>query len=221
MTLYWLYDLPSWLFAAIVILLFVAFGVAGLILTRGWIKRIHQVDHSHNDIVGYFLAALTVFYGITLGLVAVGTWETFSSVTEKVDSEAQLVASLYRDVGAYPEPLRTTLRGDLAGYLANVINVSWPLQQRGEVPTASGRYLGQFQDHLMTFKAASIDDEVILSEVFKQYNGLVEMRRGRLNAVNSGLPMPIWALVIVGGLLCVTTTWFFHTKSFRMHSTLR
>lgn len=217
MTLYWLYDVPSWLFAAIVIVFFLAFGLAGLVLTRRWVQRIHQVDHSHNDIVGYFLAALTVFYGITLGLVAVGTWSTFSAVSDKVDGEAQLVASLYRDVGAYPDPVKSQLRLDLAGYLRNVITVSWPLQREGHVPYLSGTYLAAFQDHLMAFKPTEANETVVQAEVFKQLNNLIETRRGRLNAVNTGLPAPIWALVVIGGLLSITTTWFFHTRSFRMH----
>jgi hypothetical protein len=217
MTFYWLYDLPSWLFAAIVILFFVVIGLGGLYLTRGWVRRIHRVDHSHNDIVGYFLAALTVFYGITLGLVAVGTWGTFSSVSDKVDTEAQIVGSLYRDVGSYQEPQRGELRRDLAHYLENVITVGWPLQQRGITPSGSGKYLNDFQSHLMAIPTNTMNGGVLQAEVFRQFNGLVEMRRARLNAVHSGMPMPIWALVIIGGLLCIATTWFFHTISFLMH----
>jgi hypothetical protein len=200
-----------------VILFFLVFGIVGLVLTRGWVKRIHQVDHSHNDIVGYFLAALTVFYGITLGLVAVGTWSTFSSVSDKVDGEAQLVASLYRDVGAYPEPVRSALRHDLSSYLVDVIKVSWPMMRKGQVPYGSGIYLVAFQDHLMAFRPSDANDTVVQAEVFRQLNNLIETRRARLNAVDTGLPAPIWALVVIGGLLSITTTWFFHTRSFQMH----
>lgn len=217
MSLYWLYDLPSWLFAAVVILIFEAFGVGGLYLTRGAMRRIHKVDHSHNDIVGYFLAALTVFYGITLGLVAVGTWGTFSGVSDKVDAEAQVLASLYRDVGAYPEPKRTELRTDLSHYVSNVITVSWPQQREGVVPAASGAFLDAFEAHLMAPDAQVSSEGVLQAEVFRQFNVLVELRRSRLNAVNTGLPLPIWALVIIGGFLCLATTWFFHTASFAMH----
>jgi hypothetical protein len=217
MTLYWLYDLPSWLFAGIVIAFFLAFGIGGLHLTRSWVQRIHRIDHSHNDIVGYFLAALTVFYGITLGLVAIGTWDSFSAVSDKVDSEAAVIASLYRDVGSYPESERTELRQDLSDYLDSVITVSWPQQQKGIVPTQSGRYIEAFQNHLMELQPATLNQQILQSEVFKQLNVLVEMRRARLNAVNRGIPMPIWALVVIGGLLCVTTTWFFHTASYPMH----
>ncbi len=80
MNLYWLYDLSNFLFGILIIGFFVAVGVVGLYLTRRWVRRLHLVEHSHNDIVGFYLAAITVFYGITLGLVAVGTWETYSDV---------------------------------------------------------------------------------------------------------------------------------------------
>ena len=77
---YWVYDIPNWLFCLLTILVFVGFGVIGLLPSRGWVRRQHRINHSHNDIVGYYLAAVTVFYGITLGLVAVGTWTTYSDV---------------------------------------------------------------------------------------------------------------------------------------------
>ena len=69
----------------------------------------------------------------------------------------------------------------------------------------------------MAFAPGAANEQILQGEVFKQLNTLIELRRGRLNAVNRGLPMPIWALVVIGGLLCITTTWFFHTASYRMH----
>lgn len=67
--------------------------------------------------VGYFMSAVTVFYGITLGLVAVGTWTTFSQVEDKMDAEAQTIASIYRDVASHGEPWRTAIRNDMRDYV--------------------------------------------------------------------------------------------------------
>ncbi|MGI4749281.1 MAG: hypothetical protein ACRYFB_01495 [Janthinobacterium lividum] len=217
MDFYWVYDLPNWLFAAITIVVYVLFGLAGLYATRKWVRRLHQVDHSHNDIVGYYLAAVTVFYGITLGLVAIGTWDTFSAVNSKVDGEAQVIASIYRDVGSYNEPWKSQMRQDLRGYVYNVIHVSWPLQRQGIVPSGSGIFLDSFQTHLMSFQPKTMSEEINQAEVFKQFNLLVEYRRSRINAVHTGLPTSLWALVVVGGLICVIVTFFFDTKSFGMH----
>ena len=214
---YWVYDLPNWSFAALTIAVFVLFGLGGLFATRTWVRRLHKVDHSHNDIVGFYLAAVTVFYGITLGLVAVGTWNTFSSINDKVDSEAQVISSLYRDITGYPEPFRTALQQDLQAYVKNVIEVSWPQQRKGIVPGGSAIFLNRFQRHLFGFSAGNKAQEIIQAEAFKQYNELVEYRRSRLNAVHTHLPSALWTLVIVGGLISIIVTFFFDTKSFWMH----
>jgi len=73
--------------------------------TRSWGDR-----HSHNEVVGYYLAAVCVFYGITLGLLAVATWQTYSDVATRVGEEAAAVGALYRDVSGLPEPNRKELQ---------------------------------------------------------------------------------------------------------------
>jgi hypothetical protein len=88
---------------AVSVVVFVLVGVAGLYLTRGWVRRMHRVDHSHNDIVGYYLAAVTVFYGITSGLLAIGTWTTYADVQTKVKIVA---AEAYRSFNDLVESRR-------------------------------------------------------------------------------------------------------------------
>ena len=109
MNSYWVYNLPNWAFATLTICAYLSFGLAGLFLTRKLVRKLHRIDHSHNDIVSYYLAAVTVFYGITLGLVAVGTWNTYADISGKIDSEAQVIASIYRDARGYEEPWRGQL----------------------------------------------------------------------------------------------------------------
>lgn len=217
LSFYWVYDLPNWIFCLLTILAFIAFGVAGLIPSRHWVRRQHRINHSHNDIVGYYLAAITVFYGITLGLVAVGTWTTYSDVGAKVDREAEVVSSLYRDVGGYPDPAREVLQDDLKQYVHYVINVGWPLQRQGIVPLGSGAFLERFQKQMLAFEPATVGQQVLHAESFKQFNNLVEARRARLNAVTTGLPGSLWALVILGALISIGVTLFFDTQSLSMH----
>ena len=214
---YWVYDLPNWLFCLLTILAFVAFGVAGLLPSRHWVRRQHRVNHSHNDIVGYYLGAITVFYGITLGLVAVGTWTTFSDVGTLVDREAEVVSSLYRDTGGYPEPLRDNLRKDLKDYLGFVINVGWQQQRQGIVPTGSAVFLERFQKRMLGFEPGTPGQQILHAESYKQFNNLVEARRARLSAVTIGLPDALWALVILGALISIGVTLFFDTHSLSMH----
>ena len=109
MTMYWVYLLPNWLFGVLTVSLFVGFGVAGLFLTRGWMRRLHRVENGHNDIVGFYMAGVTVLYAVSIGLLAIGAWATYTDVQSKVDHEAAALAGLYRDISAYPEPERSIM----------------------------------------------------------------------------------------------------------------
>jgi hypothetical protein len=100
MNLYWVYLLPNWIFGTLTVLVFVVIGLAGLYVTRGWVPRLHHADHSHNDIVGFYLAAVTVLYGITVGLLAIATWTAYSDAQARLTmkqspSEAFIVISAH------------------------------------------------------------------------------------------------------------------------------
>ena len=134
MNVYWVYDLPTWLFGLLTVAVTVAVGLGGFYLTRKWVRRVHGDEHSHNEIVGFYLGAICLFYGITLGLVAVGTWQVYSEVDAKVGEEASALAALYRNVSNFPDPKGAELQADLREYARQVIDVAWPLQRRGIVP---------------------------------------------------------------------------------------
>lgn len=133
MNFYWVYDLPNWLFCLMCVAFFVGFALIGQRLTRRATRKLLG-DSDHNDLVGHYLAAFGVFYGITLGLISVGTWENFSDVETKAAQETASVAALYRDVSSYPEPKRTELTDELRDYTRYVVDVAWPAQRQGIVP---------------------------------------------------------------------------------------
>jgi hypothetical protein len=217
MNFYWLYDLSSPALCLLILGFFVAFCLAGLLLTRRWVRRLHNVDHSHNDIVGFYLAAIAVIDAVTLGLVAVGTWETYTNVQLRVDHEAATLAAIYRDASAYPEPLRTKLQDDLRLYYHQVVDVAWPMQRRGLVADVSGVALTQFENDFMTFEPVTEQQKILSAETYRTFNELSECRRDRINSITTELPNPLWVMVIAGAVLSIAATWLFHTASFRMH----
>jgi hypothetical protein len=217
MNIYWVYDLPIWLFGVLTVTVFVAIGLAGLYLTRDWVRDLHRIDHSHNDIIGFYLAGVTVLYGITLGLVAVGAWTTYSEVEGKVEHEATALGALYRDINAYPEPTRTILQQDLRNYTRQVIDAGWPMQRRGIIPNNASGTLNDFQGHFMSYEPVTERQKIVAQEIYRTFNDLAERRRARLDSITAEMPGPLWILVIVGALVCIAVTWFFHTRSFGIH----
>jgi len=217
MSFYWLYNLSSLALCLIVVVSFVTICLSGLFVSRGWVKRLHKTDHSHNDIVGFYLAAITVFDAITLGLVAVGTWQTYTDAQLRVDHEAAALGSLYRDTRAYPDPLRAKLQEDLRLYYQEVVVTGWPEQRRGILPNVDSAALDQFQDDFLQFEPTTEGQKINAAETYRAFNDLVESRRTRLNSVTAELPSPVWVMVVAGAILSIAATWFFHTPSFNMH----
>jgi hypothetical protein len=216
MNLMWLYNLPNWLFTMLLVGISTSIGLAGLYLTRRWVARIHS-EHSHNEIVSYYLAAAAVFYGIALGLIAVATWQAFSSTAAKVESEAASLAALYRDVTCYPEPLRSELRGELKEYTQYVIEKAWPLQRNGIIPEDGTIRLNKVQASLVNFEPKAEREKIAAAEAQHAFNHMVELRRMRLMSVESGLPTSVWTVVVLGAIATLAITWFFQTRSFKVH----
>jgi len=215
--MYWVYDLPTWLFGVLTIIVFVAFGLAGLYLLRGWVRRIDNGHPSYNHIVGFFLAGVTVLYAVAAGLLAIGAWATFDQVQGKIDREASALGGLYRDTSAYPEPLRTAMQEDLRNYTRQVIDVGWPMQRRGIVPNNASAALSDFQEHFMTFEPHTEGQEILANETYRAFDDLTESRRARLNSIQAEMPGPLWTLVITGAGICIAVTWFLNGESFIMH----
>ena len=214
--MYWLYSLPNWLFELLTIGFFVAFGLAGIFPTRARIRRLH-VQRPHNDVVGFYLAGITVLYGISLGLLAVGAWTTYTETEGKVAKEAAALSSLYRSVSGLQEPPRSLLQNDLRQYTRQVINEDWPEQRRGILPTASSATLDKFQTDFESFEPVTEEQKILLADISREFETLEGSRSIRLDSVTAELPPPLWALVLLGALICIVVTWFFYMESRRMH----
>jgi hypothetical protein len=217
MSVYRLYDLPTWLFGLLSVAVTVAVGLVGFYATRKWVRKVHGTEHSHNEIVGFYLGAVCLFYGITLGLIAVGTWEVYSDVENKVGEEASALAALYRDVSSFPEPKRPELQADLREYTHQVIDVAWPQQRRGIIPQNSAAALMAIQTHLASFEPATNGQKTLHAEAYREFDRIVELRRNRLRSAVSGLPAPLWVVVLVGAFISIALTWFFDMRSRSMH----
>jgi hypothetical protein len=215
-SLLWIYDVPNWASFLLIVGSTLAVGWIGLIGLRPWVSHLHD-EQNHNEVVSYFLAAVVLFYGVMVGLIAVGVWEQFTSTDEKVALEASSLAALYRDVSAYPEPTRSRLRADLRTYTQDVIHKSWPLQRRGIIPTSTNGDLWKIQDDMTSFQPQTSSQSILHEEAFHSFNRLVELRRMRLHNVQSGLPSAVWVVVALGAVITLSLSWFFQTVSFAVH----
>ena len=199
-----------------------ALALIGLVLVRRFlIPRLHYHDGA-NDAVSGTVQAIGVFYGITVGLIAVGVWNTNSNASDLVSKEAASIGSLYRDVSAYPSPVRDELRSKLKEYTLYVINEAWPAQQKGYGQHITGgvKILDDFQSTLYSFQPANMSQAALHSETLQAYNTLLEYRHLRIDAVGGGLSMVMWSVIWVGAAISIGIAYFFNIPDLKLHAIL-
>ena len=167
MTMYWIYDLPNWILGALIVTTFVGLALAGLFLSRPIVGRL--LDHSpkHNDVVSYFFGGMGVFYGLAMGLIAVATWENYTEIDGVVSTEAAAVASFYRDLDGYPQPLRGELEATMRDYTRTVIETEWPAHKKGIALENGDAILDRLENVLMGFEPTKEREKISHAEVLR------------------------------------------------------
>jgi hypothetical protein len=216
MNFYWVYDMPNWQFASLCITFFVLIAVSGLMFLRKFIIS-RFIPQSHNDIVSFFMAGLNAIYGITLGLIAVGAWENFTEIDANVSNEASAIAAVYQDTHNITGPLGDSMRAQIKEYTRYTIEDAWPKQRQGLLPHGGTKRLSAFQTTLSQYEPTTKNQEIVLAEIYQQFNKIIELRRIRLQNVTNGLPAAIWYVIFFGAFLNIVITWFFITDKFRVH----
>jgi len=218
----WLYEIRQ-LYAAIILAIFVeTVSLVGLFLTRRFLLPRLRYHEGANEAVSGTVQAIGVFYGITVGLIAVGVWNTNSNASDLVSREAVAIGTLYRDVGGYPEPIRKELKTKLRDYTVFVIEQAWPAQKtgHGQTVTEGTKIIDEFETKLHTFEPATSGQVAIHSESMKAFNNLLEARRLRIDAVNNGLSTVMWILIWIGAAMSIGVAYLFNVQDVKLHAIL-
>ena len=212
-----LFDLPLVVAGSAIIASLCLFAVVGLWLVRRRVLPRLRVHEGDSEFTGAMLQSVMVFYGLAVALIAVTVFQTYSDTSKVVTGEATALNALYRDVTSYPEPIRLDLQKELRDYTDQVIHQAWPLQRRGQIPTAGIEHMSRFQSVLDKFEPATEGQKLLHGETLRAYNQLIQARRLRLDAVGTGLPAVMWAVIIVGAFIGLSASFFFRVEDARLH----
>lgn len=215
----WLYHLNPWYAALIMVVFIEAAAMIGLLLCRRFLLPRLRYHEGVSEAVSGTVQAIGVFYGITIGLIAVGVWNTNSSASDLVSQEATSIGALYNDVSGYPQPIKSELQAKLREYTVFIIETAWPEQKAGRGQQLDGgkRIMDQFQAKLYTFEPATPGQEALHGETVSAYNQLIQNRRLRIDAVDNELSGVMWAVIWVGAVLSIGVAYFYKIEDWRLH----
>lgn len=215
-----LYNLSPLSVALVVVIWVETISMIGLFVARRFLVPRLRYGDGINDAVSGTVQAIGVFYGITVGLIAVAVWNTYGSSSNLVSQEAASIGGLYRDLGGYPSPFKEQLQQELRDYTVFVIEQAWPAQQKGQILNGSTRMLNDFQNQLFAFQPKDASQVAVHSEALHAFSALIEYRRLRVDAVNEGLSDMMWAVIWVGATISIGVAYLFKIEDGKMHAIL-
>ena len=205
-----LFSLPLWALAIVLNVWLIGFALASLWALRRWVlPRLHLNTNASLDDAAAVMHSAMGLSGLVAALSAVSVWTKHSQVSDVVSSEATAIASLWRDLGGYPQRERDSMREVLRGYTNQIIQEAWPEQRQGRVPRTGVVWMDRFQAQLFAFEPTSESQKILHAETLSAYNRMIEARRQRVDAVNSGLPGVMWFVLLPGAMGCLLLSLFF------------
>jgi uncharacterized membrane protein len=212
-----LFDIPLIITGPVLVALLVGISLTAL----NWFRRHHlpRLRFGDGDVEfgAAMLASIMVFYGLATALTAVQVWEGFERVKEVNEREASSLASLYRNVSQYPEPLRSNLREQVRAYTHQVIHGAWPQQRRGRVPSEGVGFMDRLQSELVSFEPTTEGQKVLALETLASYDRMMEVRRMRLSSVERKLPGILWMVIVLGAFISLVSAFYFPVHDATVH----
>jgi len=216
----WAYEISPLYLAVMMIVAIEAISLTGLFLVRRLILPHLDLHDGVNDAISGTVQAIGVFYGITVGLIAIGVWTTHSNASDTVSREAAAIGALYRDSSGYSSPQRERLQSGLREYTHAVIEQAWPEQREGRIVDVGTRILNQYQKTLFSFKPTDSSEAALHAETLRAFNILINERRMRIDAVTGRLSKVMWWVIWVGAALSIGVGYLYKLEDARVHALL-
>jgi hypothetical protein len=221
MNIYWVYNIPTWQLFILIIGVFVAITMGGMFTLRKWTDRWFGTDAETNDIVGQFLGFTGVFYGILLGMVAVGAWESYGEADDAARNEASHLASFYADVARLPAVSAYPLKTEVKYYTKVVIDQEWPQQRNGIAPIDGDAIMAKIGRMLYQTPVSTTNEEIALEEAVGEYNEVIQARRHRVQSViSTSLPGSLWWVLCITTIAVISLSMLFRIDNARLDFSL-
>jgi hypothetical protein len=191
-------------------------AVVGLLLVQRLVPPDRREEH--NNVAGFIYAVLGVAYAVVLAFMLIAVWQDYNTAQTTVESEANELAGVYFLASQLPEPQRTRLQDLARMYARVVVEEEWPMMEQGQTSPRADSLLRQLRLTLLEFDPRTRGEQVLYERGLTQVHDAVDARRSRLLEVREGIPILLWIVLVVGGVITVSFTYLFGLKSNVAHA---
>jgi hypothetical protein len=193
--------------------------VASLLLILG-MNRVWppQKRRAHNELIGWQLTVLGTTYAVIMGFMLYTVWTNFGTAELDASAEANSVVNVYHLAEGLPATQRAALEKAAMAYVDTVVGTEWPAMAHADSTFVATAQKDEMWRILMTVKAASPTEITAEDHAISELSAMSSYRRTRQLASSSRLPGILWWVLVVGGLLTVTSACMFGAENMTLHT---
>jgi hypothetical protein len=172
---------------------------------------------AHNDMVGPSVGVIGTTYAVIIAFMLSGVWTDFQSAQVNAEQEANALANIYRFAERLPPADCARIQQIATDYAGAMIAHEWPDM---ETETSSPQGHNLMQQLWMTVPAVNAQtagQSTVVDHAITELTTMTEHRRIRLLQSHKRLPGVLWAVLIIGGIITVSSTCLFGVQNFRLH----
>jgi len=210
----WIYAIPSWLFALLVIGSMCAASAGGLILVH---RRKRDQQLTHNDVAGPIITTVGTVLAVMLSFMVVTVWQEFDVSAANVQHEASAVSDLYHLAPALPAPVSTRLQTAVRSYTQIVVDREWKLMQSGKRSMRARDVSLSILGIVAGYEPKTPTQVALQQEAFALIKTFSDDRRSRIFDNQESIPGILWLTMIFIGAITVGSSYFFDVRNFQAH----
>ncbi|PYL39062.1 MAG: hypothetical protein DMF34_05045 [Verrucomicrobia bacterium] len=208
-----LLNLPTGISFLIVSTITTAVALGGLHLVRK--KYPAEVLKENHEVAAIIFNAFGLFYGVMVAFVVFVTWSGYDDATKSLQMEASEAIDIFHSAKAFPDPANKIIQQGLRDYAASVYNDEVKRMSQGEISLYSGGAHAKLITLFYQMDEKPIPNRELYAETLRRLNNLAQYRRLRIFAGNNTVPSVIWLVLLVGGVITVSYTYFFGMKNIK------
>jgi hypothetical protein len=189
-------------------------SILGLLIVR---KALHTKNLiSSHDVGGYLLSVVGTTYAVILGLIVVEAMAKFQDARHTTEQESNALADVVLLSNHWPGEKRAQIRTLALAYIDRVLKDEWPILDYGQFAPSARRAAVDLIDAVCSFEPQTPKETELYASAVAACCEFWNSRRTRTNTALHGVPILEWVVLLVGGVITVSFTYFFKVEHLKI-----
>jgi len=174
-----------------------------------------EVLRENHEVAAIIFNAFGLLYGVVVAFVVFVTWGGYDDAKKNLEMEANEADDIFHITKTYPDPAGKMIQQELMDYIASVYNDELKRMSQGEISLHSNQPMARLITAFYQTDEKSVPNRELYAESLKRLNNLAQYRRLRIFAGNDTVPLAVWLVLLAGGVITISYTYFFGMKNIR------